>query len=222
MSDIKPRRRDPPFRKKLGSNEDHMENSITLRRSNHQILHEKPEFMFNSLTESLKTVSQERDVETDARRQSQEATTLMSERSPQQSRETTLKATRLFRQKRCKTSLKSLRKLRENQLNKTRRRNSLTTRFNTRTESRTAKTFQIKTPSLTSASEIGITRNGQIQANALQNERSETKQHNDRPNPKSQKSRHSKQHTAARPKDTEQKKPAHAEPKRPHHQNLQE
>jgi hypothetical protein len=105
MSDIKPSRRDPPFRKKLRSDKDHMENSITLRRSNHQILHKKPERMFNSLTESLKTVSQERDVETDSRCQSQEATTLISERSPQQSRETTLKATRLFRQKRAKSSL---------------------------------------------------------------------------------------------------------------------
>jgi hypothetical protein len=118
MSDVEPRRRDPPFRKKLRSNKDHMENSVTLRRSNHQILHEKPEFMFNSLTESLKTASQERDIKTNARCQSQEATTLMSERSPHQSRETTLKATRLFRRKRAKSSLDEQTSHRKNLLNK--------------------------------------------------------------------------------------------------------
>jgi hypothetical protein len=174
--------------------------------------------MFNSLTESLKTVSEPRDVETNARRQSQEATTLMSERRTQQSRETTLKATRLFRQEQRKTSLNNRKSLRKNLLNK----RTLKIRFNTRTKSRPTKTFQVKTPSLTRTSKIGIARNSQMQANAPQNEHSEKKQHDDQLNPKSQKSRHSKQHTAARPKDTEQKKPAHAEPKRTHHQNLQE
>jgi septal ring factor EnvC (AmiA/AmiB activator) len=73
--------------------------------------------MFNSLTESLKTISELRDVKTNARRQSQEATTLMSERSPQQSRETTLKATRLFWRKRAKSSLDEQFSHGENSLN---------------------------------------------------------------------------------------------------------
>jgi hypothetical protein len=95
-----------------------MENSIPLRSTNHQILHEKPETMFNSLTESLKTVSEPRDVETDTRSQSQETTPLMSIRSSQQTREATMKATPLLRRKRHKMSLNDRKRLRKNLLHK--------------------------------------------------------------------------------------------------------
>jgi hypothetical protein len=107
LGDRPPRLREPESIN-VPTDEENMENSITLGRSNAKVLHEKTPTMKDTLAQDLKAAKQLRNRETRPRRQSHEGRPQTKVHGTKQARDTTLKAASLLLEKRCKTRGKPL------------------------------------------------------------------------------------------------------------------